>query len=128
MKNFFYTLYLGFLWIRDVALFGQWVKFWDWIKLAHSSSDEASSKRLYGGLLILSCITVFMLFCAGVFSIAAWTTMFAAWFIMLISGLGLISLAVLEKVTQIVADFKIAKIQELPKEVNQQANPKPEQK
>ncbi len=54
--------------------------------------------------------------------------MFAAWFIMLISGLGLISLAVLEKVTQIVADFKIAKIQELPKEVNPQANPKPEQK
>lgn len=89
----------------------QWILFWNWIKLAHSSSDEASSKRFYGGGFILTCIIGWLLFAAGVFNIVYWNTLFAGWLIMLLAGIGLISMAVLEKITQVIADFKIAKLQ-----------------
>ena len=96
--------------MRDVLLFGQWVKFWDWIKLAHSSSDEASSKRLYGGIIIINCILVFDLFSKGIFPVSNWNIMYSGWFTMLFTGAGMISLAVIEKVAQIIADVKIKRI------------------
>ncbi len=110
MKTFFQKLYQGILWIRDVLLFGQWNKFWDWIKLAHSSSDDASSKRLYGGIIVLNCIIIFYLFSSQVFKQEVWTFVAPYWLILLMSGLGLISLSVLEKVVQIITELKIKQI------------------
>lgn len=103
-------LYEWLLWTRDVATFGQWVRFWDWIKLAHSSSDEASSKRLYGGLFILNCILSFDFAMKFDVAVGTWNTLFTAWFVMLLAGIGMIAFSVLEKIVTVITEFKIAKI------------------
>jgi hypothetical protein len=89
----------------------QWDNFWSWIALAHSSSDEASSKRFYGGIGFLSCIVMLYLFAAGVFPAVVWMQISPYWVILLSSSLGLISLAVLEKVTTIISNLKLHKSQ-----------------
>jgi FtsH-binding integral membrane protein len=111
MKKMLQIVYQWILWVRDVVVFGQWTKFWDFIKLAHSSSDEASSKRLYGGIIVLSCLASFYLFSAEVFSLKAWTVMAPYWTFLLLSGIGLISISLVEKLAQIIANFKITAIQ-----------------
>jgi hypothetical protein len=123
MKAFFVQIYHGFLWLRDILIFGQWLKFWDWIKIAHSSSDEASSKRLYGGIIVLNCIIIFYLFSSSVFKPEVWTFVAPYWLILLMSGLGLISLSVLEKVVQIIADLKVKQIPGSSPPVNPPVNP-----
>lgn len=106
IKTFFKKIYAGWLWIVDVVVWGQWTKFWDWIKLAHSQSDEASSKRLYGGLIVISCLVSFFLFSAQVFSTKAWVILAPYWTFLLIMGVGLISLGVVEKVAAIIESVK----------------------
>ena len=103
--------------MRDVLLFGQWVKFWDWIKLAHSSSDEASSKRFYGGIIVINCIIILYLFSAQVFKPSVWTTIAPYWIILLLSGMGLISLSVLETIVQLITELKIKQITESKPEI-----------
>ncbi len=125
MKAFFVQLYHGFLWIRDILTFGQWVKFWDFIKIAHSSSDEASSKRLYGGIIVLNCIIIFYLFAAQVFKLDAWTPLAPYWLILLMSGLGLISLSVLEKIVEVITELKIKQIPESSPSINPEVNSQP---
>lgn len=110
MEKYFKIVYGWILWIRDTLLFGQWTKLCDFLKLAHSQSDEASSKRLYGGLIILNCLAVFDLFSKGVFPVANWSIMYPGWFTLLFIGAGMISLSVIEKVAQIIADVKINKM------------------
>lgn len=88
----------------------QWILFWDWIKLAHSNLDEASSKRFYGGVIILNCIIVFDLFAKGVFSITNWTSLYSAWYSLLFIGAALISISTIEKLAMIIANFKIKKL------------------
>lgn len=89
---------------------GQWIVFWNWVKLAHSQSDEASSKRLYGGILILNCIIVFDLFGKGIFPIDSWQTIYAGWYSLLFIGSALISISTLEKLASIIANFKIQQL------------------
>lgn len=125
MKKFFNTLYIGFFWIRDILLMGQWNKFWDWIKTAHSSSDEASSKRFYGGIIVINCIIILYLFSAQVFKSNVWTNIAPYWIILLMSGLGLISLSVLEKIIQLVTELKIKQIPGSNMPVNPEVNPQP---
>lgn len=88
----------------------QWILFWNWIKMVHSHSDEASSKRFYGGIIILNCIIVFDLFSKGVFKIGDWNTLYSAWFTLLFVGVALISISTLEKLSTIIANFKIKKL------------------
>jgi hypothetical protein len=122
MEKFFDTIYLGFIWIRDVLLMGQWNRFWDWIKIAHSSSDEASSKRFYGGIIVINCIIILYLFSAGVFKLIVWTNIAPYWIILLVSGLGLISLSVLEKIIQLITELKIKQIPGSNPTVNPEVN------
>lgn len=103
-------IYEIILWIRDVATFGQWILFWNWIKLAHSSSEEASSKRLYGGIMILSCIVLFFLFSAGIFDMGAWPQIAPYWTFLLVLGVALISISTVEKIAQVIANLKIQQI------------------
>lgn len=86
---------------------GQWINLWNWIKLVHSQSDEASSKRFYGGIIILNCIIVFDLFAKGIFPIAHWIDLYSAWYSLLFIGAALISISTLEKLANIIAAFKI---------------------
>jgi len=123
MKAFFQKIYEWILWLRDIVIFGQWNKFWDWVKLAHSSSDEASSKRFYGGIIVLNCIVIFYLFSAQVFKPAIWVNMAPYWIILLMSGLGLISLSVLEKIIQLITDLKIKQIPGSKPEINPDDKP-----
>jgi len=109
MKAIFLAILSPLFWIRDFVT-GQWINFWNWIKLAHSSSEDASSKRLYGGVIILVCLFVFIAFSAGWFPIKAWPTLYPAWFTLLFIGSGMISLAVVEKVADIITRIKIARI------------------
>ena len=95
---------------NSISFFGQWYKFWDWIKVAHSSSDEASSKRLYGGILILSCIITFILFAQGVFPIENWQAIYSGWYSLLFIGFGLISVSTVEKLAGVIANFKIQRL------------------
>lgn len=86
---------------------GQWIALWNWVKLAHSSSEEASTKRLYGGIIVLNSILTFDLFAKGVFSLEAWTTLYSGWYSLLFMGAALISISTLEKLAMIIANFKI---------------------
>ncbi len=125
MKTFFKTIYQGYLWIIDIVLWGQWVKFWDFIKLAHSSSDEASSKRLWGGVMITCCMIMLYLFAASVFSTTVWTYIAPYWTFVLVLGAGMISLGVVEKISALISNFKIAKIEGLPKTIEEPTLGKP---
>jgi hypothetical protein len=117
MKKLFETIYNGWLWVVNIAVFGQWTKFWDWIKLAHSQSDEASCKRLYGGLGVLACIAILFLVGLGVISPQAWSYIAAYWTILLVFSFGMISLGVVEKVAGLITTLKLAQTGVTPPEI-----------
>ena len=89
---------------------GQWILFWNWIKLAHSSSDEASSKRLYGGLSILTCITTLVLVMAGKFPKEVWTVAAPYWTFLLVIGVALLSLSTYQTIITSLKDLKIKSV------------------
>jgi len=110
-KKIFDNLYNGFFWLRDIVIWGQWTKWWDWMKLMHSASEDASSKRFWGGFLIFWSVVAFFLAAFGVLTVTVWDKLFTAWLIMLTSGLGLISLAVLDKILSLTNSLKFAQLE-----------------
>lgn len=107
MKKIIQTIYNGFTWIIDVLLFGQWVKFWDWIKDIHASTADASSKRVYGGIMVLSAVGSFLCWGKGWFPLETFTgPLYAAWTLLLIIGSGMISIEVLIKLAEVIAKLK----------------------
>lgn len=87
----------------------QWIKCWDWIKLAHSSSEDASSKRLWGGMILATSLSSFMLFAADVFPSKNFTLLAPYWYFLVLVGVSLLSISTIEKLAQIIANFKINK-------------------
>ena len=96
----------------------QWVFFANWLKIVHSNSDEASSKRFYGGIILLNCILAFDLFSAGVFSPDYWNILYSAWYSLLFIGFALLSISTVEKLAAVIANFKIQKIFEHSSKIN----------
>ena len=109
MNKFFQSIGKAVLWIRDTLLFGQWINFWNWIKLAHSSSDDASSKRLYGGIIVLNCLVIFDLFSAGIFKHDAWKELASYWNFSLILGASMISVEVIIKLASVISSLRSGK-------------------
>lgn len=48
---------------------------WEFIKLVHSGSDLASSKRFYGGIITMAVLTLLYLFASKLFPPDMWTAM-----------------------------------------------------
>ena len=46
--------------------------FWKWLRLVHSGKDEASSKRFYGGIIIILTLGILFLVVWGICPTGTW--------------------------------------------------------
>lgn len=75
-----------------------WKSFLRWVKLVHSSSDEASAKRFYGGIGFLTCVILLYLVALGAISMKTADDLQSYWEFMLAISSSMIGLGTAETI------------------------------
>jgi hypothetical protein len=72
------------------------VDYYEWMKLIHSASEDASAKRFYGGIGFLNCIIIYYFVCFGKIDSTIWEKVAPGWDFLLTLSVGMIGLGMIE--------------------------------